>query len=258
MSSPATESAPPGDPAPPPAPARRPVLKSPALRFALLVAGVVAAAALSAFVLPDREGIAAAVEGAGPLGPVLAVLGSTLLIMAMFPRTALAFVSGLLFGLGPGMAYVLAGALLGASAAFLVGRSLGREYVDALLAARPGGWRGRVAARLAGLDGWIGRNGVVGVLTVRFLPVANFGLVSYAFGTSAARYRHFLLGTGIGALPSTFGYAALGAAVFGEDAVPVALGVLTGLGLLSLVVTMGLHRVRKPRTGWSPDSVKTG
>ncbi|ROO91013.1 putative membrane protein YdjX (TVP38/TMEM64 family) [Actinocorallia herbida] len=233
-------------------------MKRPAVRFALLVAGVLAAAALSAFALPDRAGITAAVADAGPLGPVLAVLGSTLLIMAMFPRTALAFVSGLLFGLGPGMAYVLAGALLGASTAFLIGRLLGREYVDTVLAARPDGWRGRVAARLARIDGWLGRNGILGVITVRFLPVSNYGLVSYAFGTSAARYRDFLIGSGIGAVPSTFGYAALGAAVFGEDAVPTALAVLTGLGLLSLVVTMGLHRVRKPGTRWSPDSVKTG
>ncbi|MCD0450536.1 VTT domain-containing protein [Actinocorallia sp. API 0066] len=234
----------------------RPV--KPAVRFALLVAGVVAAAALSSLVLPGREGIAAAVEGAGALGPVLAVTGSTLLIMVMFPRTVLAFVAGLIFGVGPGVAYVMAGAVLGASLAFGVGRLMGREYVDALLAARRDGWRGWISARLARVDGWLGRNGVLGVLTVRFVPVSNFGLVSYAFGTSAARYRHFVLGTAIGSVPSTFGYAALGAAVFGEDAVPMTLAVLTGLGLLSLVVTMGLHRVRKPTGRWSPESVKSG
>ncbi|MDX6742490.1 TVP38/TMEM64 family protein [Actinocorallia sp. A-T 12471] len=233
-------------------------LRRPGVRFALLVAGVIVAAGLSAVALPGRDGIAEAVDGAGALGPVLAVLGTSLLIMVMFPRTALAFVGGLLFGVGPGMAYVLGGALLGASCAFVVGRLLGREFVDGVLAARPDGWRGRIAARLAKLDGWLGRNGVIGVLTVRFLPIANFGLVSYAFGTSAARYRHFLVGTSIGAVPSTFGYAALGAAVFGEDALPMTLAVFTGLGLLSLVVTMGLHRVRKPGGRRSPDSVKTG
>lgn len=233
-------------------------MRSPAARFTLLVAGAVTAAAVTAFLVPDREGLAAAVESAGGINPVLAVVGTWLLILAMVPRTVLAFVCGLLFGLGPGTGYVLAGALLGASTAFLIGRVLGREFVDGLLSGERPGWRGALASRTARLDRWLGRNGLTGVLVVRFLPIAPYGMVSYAFGTSATRYRDFLFGSALGVLPSTLGYAALGAAVFGPSAAPMAIAVLSGLGLLSLAATFGLHRVRKSEPHLSPRTAKTG
>lgn len=229
-------------------------MRRPAARFTLLVAGAATAAALAALLVPDRDGLVAALDSAGGLNPFLAVLGTWVLILAMVPRTALAFVCGLLFGLGPGSGYVLAGALLGASTAFAVGRLLGREFVDGVLAREHPGWRGALSARMARLDGWLGRHGVLGVVTVRFLPIAPYGLVSYAFGTSATRYRDFLLGSTAGVLPSTLGYAALGAAVLGPSAVPVGAAVIGGLGLLSLAVTIALHRVRKNGFQPSPGS----
>jgi len=227
-------------------------MRRPAARFALLVAGAATAAVAAALLVPDRDGLAAALESAGGVNPFLAVLGTSVLILAMVPRTALAFVCGLLFGLGPGAAYVLVGALLGASAAFVLGRLLGREFVDGVLSHERSGWRGALSVRMARLDHWLGRNGVLGVLTVRFLPVAPYGFVSYAFGTSATRYRDFLLGSAVGVLPSTLGYAALGAAVLGPSALPLGVAVLGGLGLLSLAVTIGLHRVRKNEPYPSP------
>ncbi|GAA0939039.1 TVP38/TMEM64 family protein [Actinocorallia libanotica] len=222
------------------------------MRFTLLVAGAAVAAAAAAYLVPDRDGLAAAVESAGGLNPLLAVLGAWVLVLAMVPRTALAFVGGLLFGLGPGAGYVLAGALLGASTAFLIGRFLGREFIDGVLSREHPGRCGALAARTARLDRWLGRNGIIGVVMVRFLPIAPYGLVSYAFGTSATRYRDFLLGSAVGVLPSTLGYAALGAAVFGPSAATMGVAVVGGLGLLSLVVTIGLHRVRKNEPHPSP------
>jgi len=227
-------------------------MRRPAVRFTLLVVGAATAALAAVFLVPDREGLAAAFESAGELNPLLAVAATWVLILAMVPRTALAFVCGLLFGLGPGIGYALAGALLGASTAFAIGRFLGREFIDGVLAREHPGWRGALASRLAGLDRWLGRNGIIGVVAVRFLPVAPYGMVSYAFGTSATRYRDFLFGSAVGVLPSTLGYAALGASVFGPSAVPVSIAILSGLGLLSLVVTIGLHRVRKNEPHPSP------
>ncbi|MEO3785421.1 VTT domain-containing protein [Actinocorallia sp. B10E7] len=227
-------------------------MRRPAVRFALLVAGAAAAAVAAAFLVPDRDGLAAAFVSAGELNPVLAVVATWVLILAMVPRTALAFVCGLLFGLGPGVGYALAGALLGASTAFAVGRFLGREFVDGVLSREHSGWRGALAARMARLDRWLGHNGIIGVVAVRFLPIAPYGMVSYAFGTSATRYRDFLFGSAAGVLPSTLGYAALGAAVFGPSAAPMSIAILSGLGLLSLVVTIVLHRVRKNEPHPSP------
>lgn len=217
------------------------------LSFGLLVAGAACAAGLAAFLLPDRDGLVSLVASAGPLGPVLAVFGTSLLILAMFPRTVLAFVGGLLFGVGPGALYSLAGALIGAGIAYWLGRLMGRDLIDAAVnTSETPGVKGRIARRVTRVDAWLGRHGILGVLTIRLLPVAPYGLMSYAFGTSATRFRDFLLGSMIGAAPTTFGYAALGAAVLGPGAVPAALAVISGLGLLSVILTIGLRRFRPP------------
>ncbi|MEO5876907.1 MAG: TVP38/TMEM64 family protein [Streptosporangiaceae bacterium] len=222
-------------------------MQSAPLRFGLLVTGAATAAGLAAFLLPDRDGLVRVVESAGPLGPVLAVAGTSVLILAMFPRTALAFVGGLLFGVGPGALYALVGAMIGASVAFWLGRALGRDLIDlAVRSAEDPGMGGRIARWVTKADSWLGRHGILGVLTLRLLPIAPYGLMSYAFGTSATRYRNFLLGSLIGATPTTFGYAALGAAVLGPGAVPTALAVISGLGLLSVTSTIALRRFRSP------------
>ena len=218
--------------------------------WSLVVAGAAVAALAAAFLLPDRGVIVEFVRDAGAFGPFLAVTGTWLLTLALVPRTALAFAGGVLFGLGPGSLYVLVGALLGAATAFAAGRVLGREFLEERLKGD-----GRLAKGLARLDGWLGRHGVLGVLSLRLLPIAPYGLVSYAFGTSATRFRHFIAGSALGATPSTLGYAALGAAIWGASAMPMALALISGMGLLSLFVTFRLRRVAAPR---SPATVETG
>ncbi|GAB3658258.1 hypothetical protein GCM10027589_18730 [Actinocorallia lasiicapitis] len=219
-------------------------------RFGALVAGAASAALAAALLMPDKEVIAKFVQEAGLFGPVIAVTGCALLTLALVPRTALAFLGGLLFGLGPGSAYVLVGALLGASASFAAGRLLGREFLMERLKGS-----GRLTRRLAKLDGWLGRHGVLGVIFVRLLPIAPYGLTSYAFGTSATGFRPYLVGSAIGAVPTTVGYAALGAAVWGPDAMPMAIGVLSAIGLMSLAVTVLLRRTTMLR---SPETAETG
>jgi uncharacterized membrane protein YdjX (TVP38/TMEM64 family) len=69
---------------------------------------------------------------------------------------------------------------------------------------------------------------------MRLLPVAPFGLVSYAFGTTGVSLRTYLLGTAVGALPSTVIYASLGAAAMAPGspafAASVAAAVALGVG----------------------------
>jgi uncharacterized membrane protein YdjX (TVP38/TMEM64 family) len=62
------------------------------------------------------------------------------------------------------------------------------------------------------VDTWLRRRGLLSVLVVRMLPIAPYGLVSYAYGASGTRTHHYFGGTVIGALPSAVTYAAIGAA----------------------------------------------
>jgi uncharacterized membrane protein YdjX (TVP38/TMEM64 family) len=142
------------------------------------------------------------VDRLGWFAPVAAVIVGALLMIVLVPRTLITVAWGALFGALGGAGYTLAGALIAALLGFGVGRWLGRDFVAE-----------RVRGKLAKLDGWFQRQSVVGVITVRLLPVGGFGLVSYGYGTTGARLLPYLVGSVLASAPSAFGYAAVGAAV---------------------------------------------
>ncbi|MEU9508178.1 VTT domain-containing protein [Micromonospora sp. NPDC048170] len=199
-----------------------------AVRFALLLLllatfGVV----LLVVDLPETAELPGLADRLGRLAPVAAVGGGALLLVALVPRTFITLASGAIFGALEGAAYALGAALLAAALGFAVGRLLGREFVAA-----------RVRGRLARLDGWFARQSVLGVITVRLLPIAGFGLVSYGYGTTGARVLPFLVGSVIASTPTAFGYAAVGAAVTSPGdvnwfgAAPAVLGLVASVVLI--------------------------
>ncbi|MEV0810199.1 VTT domain-containing protein [Micromonospora sp. NPDC050200] len=161
--------------------------------------------------------------------PVVAIVAGALLLVALVPRTVVTLASGAIFGPLEGAGYALGAALLAAAIGFAVGRVLGREFVAE-----------RVRGRLARLDGWFARQSVFGVVTVRLLPIAGFGLVSYGYGTTGARALPYLVGSVIASAPTAFGYAAIGAAVSSPGGVNWYAAAPAGLGLIASAVL--IHR----------------
>jgi uncharacterized membrane protein YdjX (TVP38/TMEM64 family) len=175
-------------------------------RFVLLVA-LIAALAVSAALLPLHR-IPDATADLGAWGPPAAIALSGLLLAALVPRTAISLACGALFGAIGGGFVSLGAAVIAFVVTFVIGRWLGRDAV----AARTGG-------RIASLDAWLNRTGLLSVIVVRLLPVAPYGLVGYAYGTTSVRVRNYVLGSLIAATPSAFTYAAVGAAVVRPGAV---------------------------------------
>jgi uncharacterized membrane protein YdjX (TVP38/TMEM64 family) len=171
------------------------------VRRLLLLAGGVAALAAAVFLLP-LDALPRVAAALGPAAAAAAVGAGALLLAALVPRTAISVACGALFGALGGFGTALAAALLAAALTYAAGRWAGRG----LLAARTGG-------RLHRLDGWLARRGLLAVVVVRLLPLAPFGLVGYAYGTTSVRRRDYFAGTLIGAVPSCFSYATIGAAV---------------------------------------------
>ncbi|MEU6078826.1 VTT domain-containing protein [Micromonospora sp. NPDC047074] len=199
-----------------------------AVRFALLLFLLAAfGVALLVVPLPEPRELPRMADRLGDLAPVAAVAGGALLLVALVPRTFVTLASGAIFGALEGAAYALGAALLAAALGFAVGRLLGRDFVA-----------DRVRGRLARLDGWFTRQSVLGVITVRLLPIAGFGLVSYGYGTTGARVLPFLAGSVIASAPTAFGYAAVGAAVTSPGdvnwfgAAPAALGLIASVVLI--------------------------
>jgi uncharacterized membrane protein YdjX (TVP38/TMEM64 family) len=195
-------------------------------RFALLLL-ILAACGVAVLVLPqpDLADAPRLVDRLGPLAPPAAVLLGALMMVALVPRTLVSFAWGALFGTVGGASYALGAALIAALLGFVVGRALGRDFVAE-----------RVRGRLARLDGWFGRQSVLGVVTVRLLPVGGFGLISYGYGTTGARLRPFLIGSVLASIPSAFGYAAMGAAVASPGNINWLAIAPAGLGLIATTV----------------------
>lgn len=108
----------------------------------------------------------------------------------LFPVTVLNLLMAMVFGPVWGVFYGLGGAMIAAALYFWLGRLLGRRHLRRLM-----------GARAQEIDERIGRTGVIGVMLVRFLPVAPFTLVNLAAGVSAVRFLDYLIGTFLALLP---------------------------------------------------------
>jgi uncharacterized membrane protein YdjX (TVP38/TMEM64 family) len=140
-----------------------------------------------------------AVRDLGPWAPLAHI--------ALFALATLLFVPGALFGLaggalfGPlwGTALNLVGATLGATAAFLVGRYLARDWV-----------RRRAGPRLARLIAGVDAEGWRFVAFVRLVPLFPFNLVNYALGLTRIPVTNYVLASLVCMAPGTLAYAWLG------------------------------------------------
>lgn len=194
------------------------------LRLLALVVGFVAISAalhLSGWSGPAR--LQELVDGAGWGGVVIFVLGYALLVLIPTPASVLTILGGALFGLWWGTLLAWAGAMLGATGGFLIGRRLGRPSVDRLL-----------NGRLRQADAVLSDHGLIAVLAVRLPPLFPFTPLNYAAGLLGVRLRDYVLGTAIGMLPGALAYAAVGASGANPRGIVIGVG-----GLVALTVVGG-------------------
>lgn len=180
-----------------------------------------------------------AVRGSGALAPIIFVVVSSLLTVAMFPGPLLAGASGLLFGTALGTPLSIVAATLGASLAFLVSRRFGARAVDEL-----SGRRVRV------LQDFIAQRGFLSVLYARILPGIPYNVVNYAAGLTRVRLATFAAATAIGCAPRAFAYTALGGSLsnLGSPAAIAAYAVLAVMAVGGAVVAVRDVRIRRALT----------
>jgi uncharacterized membrane protein YdjX (TVP38/TMEM64 family) len=208
-----------------------------AVRFGVLVVLVAGLAGLMLVEHPSRHALLHAVKHSQVIAPLVAVLGSAVLVAAITPRTLLAFVGGALFGTAAGTAYVLVGVTAGAGLAFAVGRLLGRDFVS-----------GHLRGRFAMVEQAVARRALTSVLICRLIPLVPFGISNYAFGTASVRTVPYLAGTFLGAVPATVAYAGLGAATMHGNATGVTYAGVA-VAMLGIGGAIGTYLVwrRRPR-----------
>ncbi|MEO7126562.1 MAG: TVP38/TMEM64 family protein [Nakamurella sp.] len=175
------------------------------VRLGLFVVLLAVGGAVLLFVpLPTIDEVRAWATAGGTWVLLAFIGGYAVVTLLPLPKNVLSAAAGLAFGLSTGAVVVWLAAIIGAVAAFGLGRILGRDGVR------------RLAGRhLERLDGLVRKHGVVAVLIARLVPVVPFTAVNYGSGLTAVGFPAYLVATAVGIVPGTIAYVAVGA--YGTD-----------------------------------------
>ncbi len=135
------------------------------------------------------------------LGAAAYILLTILATAAMLPGWISMMLGGLIFGLTMGLAYAMLGIVGGAAAAFLVGRTLARPWVERRIAGN---------ANLLALDDALDEQAFMIVVLTRIALVLPFNLLNYAYGVTRVKIGVYVAGTALGMLPIVGFYVYLG------------------------------------------------
>ena len=144
----------------------------------------------------------------------------------------LTLAGGAIFGALMGTIWVNIGATTGALLAFLLARTLLRDWVLK-----------RFGQRMPSLDKGLNENGLSYLLFLRLVPLFPFFLVNLACGVTGLSIKTYLVGTMIGILPGSFVYANAGASLASIESISQVASTrilvsLVLLGLFALIPAM--------------------
>ena len=140
------------------------------------------------------------IQHIGWIGSVAFILLYICATIFLVPGSILTLGAGVVFGIFWGSIYVLCGALIGETCAFLLGRYLVRDWIS-----------NKVEQNQAffSLNQAIADEGLKIILLTRLSPIFPFSLLNYAFGVTGISLRDYFLGS-IGMIPMTITYVYLG------------------------------------------------
>lgn len=124
--------------------------------------------------------------------PFLFMLIYAIGVCLFLPGTLLTGLGAAIFGPYWGFLYVWVGAMAGASAAFVIGRTLGRAFAASL-----------IGDKLKKYDDAIERNGFATVLYLR-LVYFPFTPMNFGMGLTKVRFWDYFTGTALGIIVGTF------------------------------------------------------
>ena len=138
------------------------------------------------------EALSGFLETAGFWAPLIFVFIYSAGVCLFLPGTLLTGLGAAIFGAYWGFVYVWFGAMVGSSAAFWIGRTLGREFAASL-----------IGNRLQKYDDAVERNGFATVLYLR-LVYFPFTPMNFGMGLTKVHFRDYIFGTGLGIIVGTF------------------------------------------------------
>lgn len=156
-------------------------------------------------IAPRLLGIVARIHDLGAVAPIAFVLLYSIAVVALIPASMMTIAAGAVFGLLRGTLYALTGAIVGSTAAFLLGRYAFRGIVSRRLASMP---------RFEAVERAVSAQGRRIVFFLRLSPLVPFNFLNYALGLTTITLTDFLVAS-VGMIPGTVVYA-YGGKVTGE------------------------------------------
>lgn len=142
------------------------------------------------------------VRGLGVWGPALLAVVYIAATVLMAPGLILTLGAGYVFGVVVGTVTVSVGSVLGATAAFLIGRYAARDFVGGLAENNP---------KFGAIDRAVADSGWKIVLLTRLSPLFPFNAINYLYGATQVSLRDYFFASWVGMLPGTVMYVYLGA-----------------------------------------------
>ena len=170
----------------------------------LLLAAVLAAIGTAIALLPVTAlvtQLAETMRGAGARGIALFVAAYVIGTIAFLPGAILTLAAGFAYGPVWGLLIASPASVAGATAAFLLGRTLLRDWAAAKV--------GR-SSRAQAIDAAVARQGFTLVLLLRLSPLFPFNALNYVLSLTRVRLSTYVLASFLGMLPGTALYVYLG------------------------------------------------
>jgi uncharacterized membrane protein YdjX (TVP38/TMEM64 family) len=136
----------------------------------------------------------------GIWAPILYILVYSIATIFILPSTPLNLTGGAIFGSVWGTVWTSIAAILAAMLSFGFSRTIGRRYIEQKLA---GKWQS--------LDREMHQGGFFYMFAIRLLPLIPYGLVNFAAGLTAIKFRDYFLGTLLGTVPGILPFVMMGA-----------------------------------------------
>lgn len=209
----------------------------------LLVVGcvVVGLLAASRFVDVPRMLVDALswIEGLGLLGMAMFVVLYIVACVFVLPGSILTLGAGAIYGLGVGFTLVSVGSTLGASATFVIGRYMARDWVA-----------GKVSSSrtFTLIDEAVAAQGWKIVFLTRLTPLIPFNIQNYGYGLTKVDLLPYVIASWIGMMPGTVLFTYVG--TLGGDAAEggssAATWAMRGVALVAtILVTVVITRIAK-------------
>lgn len=208
-----------------------------------LVAGMLLSAVVVAILvfLPWQSAFYEFLESIHDMGAMAPLLFGAVYVLAVVlfvPGSILTMGAGFVFGIVEGTITVSIASTLGAAAAFLLGRTIARPWIEEIANRNP---------KFRAFDEAIKQKGFRIVLLLRLSPVFPFNLLNYSLGLTSVSFRDYVLASWIGMLPGALLYIYIGSTL--KNLTDLAAGkidngaatwALFGVGLVATVIATSI------------------